>query len=114
MLLSSTFIAFAALLGSASAMFNNPKFVPPVGAVTAKSARSPMFDNRKFAPPTAASLAHNASLEARSIHQLQARDVPAAPRFVVYWDQWINGEAGPPDVSQVKVRMLFCFFMIHY
>jgi len=28
--------------------------------------------------------------------------VPAAPRFVVYSDQWVSGENGPPDVSVVK------------
>ncbi|VDC02895.1 unnamed protein product, partial [Peniophora sp. CBMAI 1063] len=27
---------------------------------------------------------------------------PAAPHFVVYTDAWINGENGPPDVSQLK------------
>ncbi|KAF7794242.1 hypothetical protein EIP86_005374 [Pleurotus ostreatoroseus] len=29
------------------------------------------------------------------------RDVPAAPHFVVYTDQWVSGETGPPTPSDI-------------
>lgn len=39
-------------------------------------------------------------LEARNI---LARSTPAAPHFVVYSDEWVSGENGPPAVSEVQV-----------
>ncbi len=41
-------------------------------------------------------------LEARNI---LARAAPAAPHFVVYSDEWVSGENGPPAVSQVQVSL---------
>lgn len=32
------------------------------------------------------------------------RTVPAAPRFVIYSDEWVSGENGPPAVSEIEVR----------
>ena len=39
------------------------------------------------------------SYEARD---LVARATPAAPHFVAYSDKWINGENGPPALSQIN------------
>lgn len=32
---------------------------------------------------------------------LVARDVPAAPHFVIYSDKWVSGENGPPALSEI-------------
>ena len=39
-------------------------------------------------------------------HELAARATPAAPHFVLYSDQWVSGENGPPDASVISVRHL--------
>ncbi|EMD33176.1 glycoside hydrolase family 18 protein [Gelatoporia subvermispora B] len=39
--------------------------------------------------------------------QTANRTVPAAPHFVVYGDEWISGENGPPDVSEIKGYNVF-------
>ena len=31
--------------------------------------------------------------------------IPSAPRFVVYSDEWVSGENGPPSASTVKVSV---------
>ena len=49
-----------------------------------------------FAAPTAVD---SLSYEARD---LVARATPAAPHFVVYSDEWVNGENGPPATSQIN------------
>ena len=36
--------------------------------------------------------------------ELERRATAQAPHWVIYWDQWINGENGPPAVSLLKVR----------
>ena len=41
-------------------------------------------------------------LEARNILK---RATPAAPHFVVYSDEWVSGENGPPAVSEVQVSL---------
>ncbi|OCH85900.1 glycoside hydrolase family 18 protein [Obba rivulosa] len=35
------------------------------------------------------------------------RTVPAAPRFVIYSDEWVSGESGPPAVSEVAGYNVF-------
>lgn len=35
-------------------------------------------------------------------HELAARATPAAPHFVLYSDQWVSGENGPPDASVIS------------
>ena len=41
----------------------------------------------------------NLDNEARDI---LARATPAAPHFVVYSDEWVSGETGPPSVSSIN------------
>lgn len=36
-----------------------------------------------------------------------AHSTPAAPRFVIYSDQWVSGETGPPAVSKIKGYNVF-------
>lgn len=44
------------------------------------------------------------SLESRSTStSLSKRAVPAAPRFLVYSDEFVSGLTGPPPVSEIKV-----------
>ncbi|KAG2128555.1 glycoside hydrolase family 18 protein [Suillus clintonianus] len=38
---------------------------------------------------------------------LSAHTTPAAPRFVIYSDQWVSGETGPPAVSKIKGYNVF-------
>jgi len=35
------------------------------------------------------------------------RTVPAAPRFVIYSDEWVSGENGPPAVSEIEGYNVF-------
>lgn len=34
---------------------------------------------------------------------LSARTTPAAPHFVIYSDEWVSGETGPPAISEITV-----------
>jgi hypothetical protein len=36
---------------------------------------------------------------------LSTRATPAAPHFVIYSDEWVSGENGPPPVSDVTVSL---------
>ncbi|KAH7909554.1 glycoside hydrolase family 18 protein [Hygrophoropsis aurantiaca] len=38
---------------------------------------------------------------------LAKRTTPAAPRFVIYSDQWVSGENGPPNVTEVTGYNVF-------
>jgi hypothetical protein len=38
--------------------------------------------------------------------ELQTSSTPATSRWVIYSDQWVGGENGPPDPSAVEVRVL--------
>ncbi|OJA17086.1 hypothetical protein AZE42_13939, partial [Rhizopogon vesiculosus] len=38
---------------------------------------------------------------------LSARATPAAPHFVIYSDEWVSGEDGPPAVSDVTGYNVF-------
>ncbi|KAG2075692.1 glycoside hydrolase family 18 protein [Suillus decipiens] len=38
---------------------------------------------------------------------LSARAAPAAPHFVIYSDEWVDGETGPPAVSEVTGYNVF-------
>lgn len=40
---------------------------------------------------------------------LQAREIPSAPHFVVYADSYQPGVIGPPPVSDLKVRFAVLF-----
>ena len=51
-----------------------------------------------------ASLSGTASVPLASTASLASRATPAAPHFVIYSDQWVSGENGPPNVTDVTVR----------
>lgn len=38
-----------------------------------------------------------------SARDILARATPAAPHFVVYSDEWVSGENGPPATSAINV-----------
>lgn len=38
-------------------------------------------------------------LDVRS--SVEKRDVPSAPRWVIYSDRWVSGENGPPAASEI-------------
>ena len=40
-----------------------------------------------------------------SARKILSRATPAAPHFVIYSDEWVSGENGPPSVSEVQVRI---------
>ena len=43
--------------------------------------------------------------------EILARATPAAPHFVVYSDEWVSGETGPPSVSSIKgFNVLYAHF----
>jgi hypothetical protein len=43
------------------------------------------------------------SLNNASLVELETSATPVAPHWVIYGDQWVSGENGPPDPSAVKV-----------
>ncbi|KAH8107404.1 glycoside hydrolase family 18 protein [Phellopilus nigrolimitatus] len=47
-----------------------------------------------------------------SARSILARATPAAPHFVAYSDKWINGENGPPAVSDIKGFNVFALSFI--
>ena len=64
-----------------------------------------------FFTPSFANLSINATdIESRAKHSADA--TPAAPHFVVYSDEWVSGENGPPDVSVVNVSPLLLSLLL--
>lgn len=43
------------------------------------------------------------SLNNAPLVELETSATPVAPHWVIYHDQWVSGEDGPPDPSAVKV-----------
>ncbi|KIJ65610.1 glycoside hydrolase family 18 protein [Hydnomerulius pinastri MD-312] len=54
-----------------------------------------------------ASTGVNASLSLDQGVALERRTTPAAPHFVIYSDQWVSGENGPPAVSAIQGYNVF-------
>ena len=85
---TSTFSIFAGLIAVAPSLVTSvPLFNETIS----------IWSKRAPGPAPVQELAVDTGLESRATAQ-------AAPHWVVYWDQWVNGENGPPAVSRLKVR----------
>jgi hypothetical protein len=77
-----------------------------VRSIPTKRASSGMFGNSKFVPPPAVSGPRwNATAHSPVSQGVQASAM-TAPFWVVYNDQWVSGENGPPITTAINVS--FC------